>query len=77
MLGGLRSDFIYSIIVLGELILTNRSGLSASLHSDIITTITMTEPESPTGICMERSEFSRQTHNLDGPMSGEKESLSK
>ena len=34
--GGLGADFLYSVIVTEELVRTNHSGLSASLHSDII-----------------------------------------
>ncbi|MHB9098117.1 MAG: acyl-CoA dehydrogenase family protein [Syntrophales bacterium] len=34
--GGLGADFLYSVIVIEELIRTNHSGLAASLHSDII-----------------------------------------
>jgi acyl-CoA dehydrogenase len=34
--GGLGADFLYSVIVIEELIRTNHSGLAASLHTDII-----------------------------------------
>ena len=34
--GGLGADFLYSVIVMEELIRTNFSGLAASLHTDII-----------------------------------------
>ena len=34
--GGLGADFLYSVIVMEELIKTNFSGLAASLHTDII-----------------------------------------
>jgi len=34
--GGLGADFLYSVIVIEEMVRTNHSGLAASLHSDII-----------------------------------------
>ncbi|MBU2226394.1 MAG: acyl-CoA dehydrogenase family protein, partial [Proteobacteria bacterium] len=34
--GGLGADFLYSVIVIEELIKTNHSGLAASLHTDIV-----------------------------------------
>jgi len=34
--GGLGADFLYSVIVIEELIKTNHSGLTASVHTDII-----------------------------------------
>jgi acyl-CoA dehydrogenase len=34
--GGLGADFLYSVIVIEELIRTNHSGLASSLHTDII-----------------------------------------
>ncbi|MBU2252667.1 MAG: acyl-CoA dehydrogenase family protein [Proteobacteria bacterium] len=34
--GGLGADFLYSVIVIEELIRTNHSGLAASLHTDIV-----------------------------------------
>jgi acyl-CoA dehydrogenase len=34
--GGLGADFLYSVIVIEEMVRTNHSGLAAALHSDII-----------------------------------------
>lgn len=34
--GGLGADFLYSVIVIEELVRTNHSGLTASVHTDII-----------------------------------------
>jgi acyl-CoA dehydrogenase len=34
--GGLGADFLYSVIVMEELVRTNHSGLAASLHTDVV-----------------------------------------
>ncbi|MEI7637677.1 MAG: acyl-CoA dehydrogenase family protein [Syntrophus sp. (in: bacteria)] len=34
--GGLGADFLYSVIVIEEMVRTNHSGLAASLHNDIV-----------------------------------------
>ena len=34
--GGLGADFLYSVIVMEEMVRTNHSGLAASLHTDVV-----------------------------------------